>query len=208
MDGLKHRFPRYSRLLWLYPAGYRMQYEEQMLQTLADMLDDPGRSKASIWARTVLDLPVSAIYQQLSYEGGIMKNETPSYMKRSALLGSIMLLPFWAVVIINSLNNHSIPSSHDWELTYKLLLVGLPVIAFLLNIAAFWRWVATRHKLGTSYLKSLFDFRHNWTVLVVAGLGLLIALFVPFHDSVHCLTGNPVRELHNPHQTLQCILRG
>jgi hypothetical protein len=63
--GLRQRFPRYSKLFRFYPEAYRKRYDEQMLQTLADMLDDREASTISTWARTAVDLPASIIKQQL-----------------------------------------------------------------------------------------------------------------------------------------------
>jgi hypothetical protein len=169
------------------------------------MLDNPEQNDATTWARITLDFPMSALHQQLSYTGAVMKNETPNYMKRSALAGVAMLLPFPIVIAINSLSDHTLLDSHVWKPFYLLLLVALPAVAFLLNSLTFWRWSAERRKTGTGLFRNLFDVRHNWSVVIVAMLGLLFALFIPFHDSVHCVTGNPIRELHNPHQTWQCI---
>jgi hypothetical protein len=206
MGKLENRFPRYATLLKLYPAAYKKRYGREILQTLADMLDDPENSKTAVWTRTILDLPISVAKQQIIYTGGIMSNETPYYVKRNAIIGAGLITPFFVIVFSRVLqNNTHISTSVVWQSSLLITLVMLPFIAFLLNLATFLKWSHQRKK---TFWKSLLDFRHNWMMLAIGGLGLLIFLFVPFHDSAHCVTGNPVRELRNFSQTVRCIQNG
>lgn len=203
---LNKRFPKYSKLLYLYPVAYRKQYAEQMLQTLADMLDDSSAKKTTIWTRTILDLPLSAFRQQLSYTGATMTNDTPKYVKNSALFGAILLLPFFVLVIAHSLDS-GLQNSVYWH--FRVLFtffVLLPLIAFLLTSVALISWLVERHKQEKkSWFVELLDIRRNWYLVTVLIIGLGIVGMVYGHDSVHCVTGNPFRELHNPSQTLSCI---
>lgn len=206
MDSLKHRFPRYSKLLLLYPADYRAEYGEQMLQTLADMLDDPKHGKTA-WARTILDFPLSVIKQQLSYSGEDMTNTMPVYIKRNALLGAWFVAPFFVFVILNALMHDRLRDSWVWHTQALFIwLILLPGLAAIFNLAALLRWTNTRRReTKNSAWKTLTDFRLNWPALGMALLGLAILVFVFGHDSIGCVNGNPFRELHNPHQTWQCI---
>lgn len=207
MAHLSKRFPRYSKLLHLYPAGYRKQYGEQMLQTLADMLDDSERSRSEVWSRLILDFPFSVIKQQLSYTGEAMTNTTPVYIKRTAVLGAWLVAPFFVFVILNSLMHNRLHQSWAWHSDALFIwLVLLPSLAAIFNLGALLRWVQTRRKIGA--WRALLDIRSNWPVLAMAIVAVGILGVVFFHDSVHCVTGNPIRELHNPHQTWQCIARG
>lgn len=203
---LNKRFPKYSRLLNLYPTAYRKQYKEQMLQTLADMLDDTPAEKRTIWTRTMLDLPLSVLHQQLSYTGAAMINDTPKYVKNSALIGATLLLPFFVLVTAHSVDS-SLQNSVYWH--FRVLFtffVLLPSLAFLLTAVALISWLVERRKQEKkSLLKELFDLRRNWYLLTILVIGLGIVGLVYGHDSVHCITGNPFRELHNPNQTLSCI---
>lgn len=203
---LNKRFPKYSKLLYLYPTAYRKRYSEQMLQTLADMLDDTPSHKAAVWTRTMLDLLLSALQQQLSYTGAAMTKETPNYVKNSALIGGILLLPFFVLVIAHSLDS-SLQNSTWWH--FRILFtffVVLPSIAFLLSLVALISWLVERHKQHKqSWLKAVLDIRRTWYLLVVLIVGLGIVSMVFGHDSVHCITGNPIRELRNSSQTLSCI---
>ena len=209
MGSLNKRFPVYGKLLKLYPLAYQKEYGREMMQTLADMLDDPAHNKTIVWARAIIDLPLSVMYQQVSYTGGAMKQDVPDYMKRNAIIGAILLAPFFIVIVTNSLISHDLPSSLAWQRLFWVLLVLLPLVAFALNISTFLRWTSMRRRReNISFWKSLFDVRHNWLTLITAGLALLIALFVPFHDSTHCITGNPVNEATHLHQTFNCIRQG
>lgn len=208
MSELSKRFPRYSKLLRLYPGVYRAQYGEQMLQTLADMLDDaPGKKqKLTIWARTSLDLALSLGKQQLSYAGAVMTSETPNYVKRNALAGAMLLVPFVLVLLANAtdkvLHNHTLYNSWLWSQTVLTIWVlVLPALALLLSFVTFVVWTKQRN----DFWHSLIDIRHNWPMLLVGLAGLFIVALVFGHDSVHCITGNPIREMHNWHDTWQCI---
>jgi len=205
---LKKRFPRYSKLLRLYPETYRKRYGEQMLQTLADMLDNAPttRQRVGIWSRTAADLPASLIDQQLRHTGEIMINETPKYVKNSALAGAAMLAPFFLLVTAASLDKN-LRHSFLWSFPVLFIFfVVLPVLAFLLAATAFTGWLIERRKQDhKSWASELFDLHRNWHLLSVLIVGLGIVGLVYGHDSVHCITGNPVREARNWHQTWQCI---
>lgn len=205
MDRLRSRFPIYSRLLRLYPVAYQRQYGEEMLQTLADMLDDPEHSKAATWLRTSFDLPLSVSKQQLIYTGAAMTHDNPNYLKRNTLLSALLLAPFSLALIVSALDHGAVMGRYRLVFSYATL-VFLPAIAFLISTMTFVYWTAEQHRrTGSSFWKSLIDIRHNWFVLVVAGLGLCMALFLPFHDSTHCIMGNPVHEAAHLNRTWNCI---
>ena len=202
------RFKTYRTLLHIYPDAYRKQYGEQMVQTLADMLDDATSSskRVSIWTRTLLDLPISAARQQITYTGAVMTAQTPKYVKNSGIAGAALLVPFFVLVIAHALDSQ-MQNSVFWHFHVLFtFFVLLPAIAFLLATVALISWLVERRKAEKrSWFKELLDLRRNWFLLAVLILGLGIVSLVYGHDSVHCVTGNPVRELHNPHQTLTCI---
>lgn len=135
-----------------------------------------------------------------------MTERTPKYVKNSAIIGAALLVPFFVLVIAHSLDNN-LQGSVFWH--YHVLFtffVLLPAIAFLLASVAFISWLVERHQTEKqSWFKELLDIRRNWYLLAVLIVGLGIVGLVYGHDSVHCVTGNPVRELHNPNQTLTCI---
>lgn len=210
MTDTDHRFPRYSRLLRLYPAGYRKEYGEQMLQTLADMLDDPARSHPGVWSRLVLDFPFSVIKQQLSYTGEVMATTMPDYMKRNAMLGTGLVAPFFLLLALHVVAGNRLEHSWFWH-THVLFiwLLVLPGLAIVCNLQALLRWgLHRRQETHTGTWKVLTDFRRNWPALGVIIIGLCILALVFGHDSVGCVTGNPMRELRNFHQTWQCVQQG
>ncbi|HVS58152.1 MAG TPA: hypothetical protein VHD60_00225 [Candidatus Saccharimonadales bacterium] len=210
MNKLRERFPLYNKLLHLYPVGYRKEYGEQMLQTLADMLDAQPSHTSAIWARTALDFPLSVLKQQLIYTGDTMATQMPDYIKRNALLGTWLVAPFFVFIILNSLVGQRLHDTILWHTNVLFAwLVVLPSLAALFNLAALLRWMnAHRRETKQGTWRMLADVRRYWpaAALAIVGVGILGLVF--FHDSVHCVIGNPVRILHNPHQTLRCIQRG
>lgn len=211
MDSLKKRFPRYSKLLSLYPAGYKREYGEQMLQTLADMLDDEQRRPAAVWVQLAVDFPFSVIKQQASYTGATMTHDMPRFAKRNAAFGAALLLPFILALLANGLdtaiNSRTLYNSWLWRVpVLNIWALWLPLTGALFVLASFIALLRQRGKASrTSWFRQIFDVRHNWPLLIVTLASVFIVGLVLFHDSVHCVTGNPVRELHNPSQTLQCI---
>lgn len=207
MGNLDKRFPHYSKLLGLYPEPYRKEYKEQMLQTLADMLDDPDRSRRGVWTRTIVDFPLSLIGQQLHYLGGAMANQMPNYIKRNSLLGAWLVAPFFVFLVVNAVFQDRVQNTFLWHNNILFMwLIFLPALAVLFNLISLIRWLNDRHHTSKKSLwRTLFDFKNNWPALAVILVGLGILALVIGHDSVHCVTGNPVRELHNANQTWQCI---
>ncbi len=206
MKQLGERFPIYSKVIKLYPASYQKRYGEQMLQTLADMLDDapsPAR-RGIVWARTVLDLPISLAQQQVHYAGDALHDETPYFVKRNAVVSLALFAPFVAIVVINDVTAHGL--YHTWLWSVDVLMawiVVLPALGFLLSASTLLVWLAKNHKRGI--VRNLSDVRHNWPMTLAALVGFGILMLVFFHDSVHCVTGDPVRELRNFHDTWHCI---
>lgn len=211
MDQLKQRFPRYGKLLALYPPGYRKEYAAQQLQTLADMLDDPAHSPGTIWARTLLDLPFSIIKQQLAFAGGIMRTDMPLFVKRNALICVLLLLPFFTALIANGLdklfNDHTLYSSWLWATpALAIWVLWLPLVAACLGLLSLGLLIAQRARTNhTSWWRQLWSFHTNWPLLAASLVSLGILGIALFHDSVHCVTGNPVREARNTSQTWHCI---
>lgn len=211
MNNLQKRFPRYSWLLKLYPTGYRQAYGEQMLQTLADMLDDSERSHASVWAHLALDFPLSVVKQQLTFTGETMAHEMPDYVKRNALVSAVLLLPFLLALLANGfdkvINGRNLYHSWLWHMpVLSIWVLWLPLLAAVIAVTSLITLLLQRRAAEhNSWFKQLLAVRYTWPLLSVALVGIGIIGMVFFHDSVHCVTGNPIRELHNPHQTWQCI---
>jgi hypothetical protein len=211
MKNLTKRFPRYSKLLHLYPISYRKQYGEQMLQTLADMLDNSSSSaRAGIWLRTAIDTPLSIVQQQAILTGRVMAQDMPRYVKRNSLVAALFLLPFFSILTINSLVPERLYHSRLWQANILFAwIVAMPAAALVLSGVTFlvWLFQQSRKKQG-NWLKSIFDFRHNWPMLaaVIVGAGILGLVF--FHDSTRCVAGNPFREAQEWHETIRCLRTG
>jgi hypothetical protein len=208
MGRLSRRFPVYSRLLRLYPAAYYREYHQEIMQTLADMLDSaPSRSsRAHIWLRTAIDLPASATAQHITTIGGTMTHAMPVYIKRNALIGAAMLLPFVGLIASGALQRPQLADARAWKPVLYAAIFILPLIAFLLNAVSALRWSANAHaQSGVSYGRALLRVQYIWPALITAAAGLGIAALVYGHDTAHCVVGNPIRIVRNTPQTWQCI---
>jgi MFS family permease len=208
MGQLEKRFPRYGKLLNLYPFPYRQHYRSEILQTLADMLDNAPTAKArrAIWLRVALDLPLSISKENLMFIGGVMTQETPNYVKLVTTVGSALVLPFFVIVIAASIN-HNLHTSFLWHPNVLLTwLVILPGIAFLLAMFVLFGWLQQRKKSNhKSLFKELFDLRRNWLLLAVIVLSFGIVTLAFGHDTGHCINGNPLREVRNAQGVWSCI---
>lgn len=216
MGRLADRFPIYSRLLWLYPRPYRDTYGEQMLQTLADMIDnDPTQTgRIRIYTHAMVDLPMSLLNQQAQYIGGIMVNETPRYIRRNSLIAGSLLVPFFGALIANALSKliggQTLYNNWLWQApVLTIWVLWLPVLASLITVitAIVYIWRQSKIEHGHTF-KTLLNIRQDWPLLIVATVGLGILAIVLGHDSAHCIAGNPVREVQQWHQTWHCIQQG
>ena len=135
-----------------------------------------------------------------------MTYETPKYVKKSAAIGTVMVAPFFLIIAATSLDSQ-VRQSFLWHFPVLFtFFVILPILAFLLATVALASWlVERRQQEHKSWLRELLDLRRNWHLLTVLAVGLGIVGLVYGHDSVHCVTGNPVREARNLHQTWRCI---
>lgn len=75
MNELEKRFHIYSKILHLYPQGYRESYAQELLQTTADMLDETEnlKQRLSIWLQIAIELPRSVSNQQFINKENYMK---------------------------------------------------------------------------------------------------------------------------------------
>ncbi|HSX30555.1 MAG TPA: hypothetical protein VLE99_01435 [Candidatus Saccharimonadales bacterium] len=170
------------------------------------MLDDPEQAKPAVWARIVVDFPLSLARQQLMYAGGTMKT-MPTYIKHNALIGASFIAPFFVLVSLNALLHERLYNSVAWHPSLLFIwLIALPTTAIALNLLSLLHYIRQGGASGrSSAWRVLVDLRHNWPVLAVVLVGLGILGLVLGHDSVHCVAGNPLRELANWHQTWACV---
>lgn len=216
MTDLRQRFPIYSRLLWLYPPAYRKTYAPQMLQTLADMLDDPDRPRAAllnVHARIAGDLIMHAGQQQVTYLGDLFMHDMPTYIRRNTIIGSILLTPFVIALIANALDkllyNHTLYVSWLWHAPFLALwALWLPLLATILALGTVVLYLLRRFRTMHSPHNIAADVRSTWPILIVVAGGLFILAVLFGHDSAHCVLGNPLQEATNLPHTWQCIQQG
>lgn len=208
---MANRYRIYRSLLKLYPTQYRQRYGAQMQQTLDDMLGDQpnGAARLLVWLRAYADLATNIPQQNLTMIGGSLMQKTPPYIRNNALIGTALIVPFWVLVFSGLLQKQWFAGSGQWMALAVICLLILPAIAVLLNIVSYAKWLAIRDdKTNRTVIRRMLDVRRTYPTICVGLVGLFIVLFVPFHDSAHCILQNPLRTVHNPHQTQQCISRG
>lgn len=79
----------YARLLVIFPSRYRKRYQQPMVQTFDDMLEENSSlsGKVVVWLRTLIDLPMSALKEHLTNEGDYIMTR-----KMQILFGSVVVL--------------------------------------------------------------------------------------------------------------------
>lgn len=179
MTDLRKRFPVYSRLLLLYPAPYRTRYDEQILQTLADMLDANSSHSArlQVWVRTIRDFPRSLITQRAQYASSVLAHETPGFVRKNVAMGGWLFAPFFLIAITNDMESHRL--YHSWFWRPEVLFAWLrlfPTAGLILIMATFCVWL----RMNKAPLRlSLKDVGHNWVMLfpMIIGMSVVFAVF-------------------------------
>jgi|GEM_PF-2720969 len=99
------RFRIYRRLLNLYPAAFRREYGEQLLQTIADMVDDAPSpaERFAVWLRISLDFPLTVCKEHFQVIGDRMKAKKQQGVGRVTLISTALFLLPIIIVTINRL---------------------------------------------------------------------------------------------------------
>jgi hypothetical protein len=201
----------YCKSLALYPADFRHKYQIQMGTTLEDMLmAAPGtKERLIIWVGVFAELPFSIAKQQLVLAGGIMQKEMPPYIKRSALMSGVLLLPFFSAITAEGISelvrSKDLYGSWAWRApVIELWVLILPAIALAISGVAYLNWLLHRPR-KTSLIKRIADWRHNWPVLLAGTAAFFVLVILAGHDSVHCFQQNPLKTIRNPGATWSCI---
>lgn len=138
-----------------------------------------------------------------------MQTETPRYVKKTGLTAAALVAPFFFAVTANSISmwilNRNLENSWVWSTP---ILVGwvliLPAAAFIIAFSGYLR-LAFADNLKSSIVRRLFDYKHSWPVTIPALVALGILAVLVFHDSAHCLIGNPIETARNASQTWRCV---
>jgi hypothetical protein len=124
----------YRKLLILYPASYRHEYEEEMIDTIQIMLADANTASDQwnlLW-RACKEYIISLTQQNiLAFEN--TASNTPDYVRRSSEFSTSLMLPFFIICSYNWLNqyilHHAIPYG-EWESkTWIIYCIILPILA-------------------------------------------------------------------------------
>lgn len=213
MKDLDKRFPAYSALLKLYPKTYREHFGQQILQTIADMLDhSPTRTaRLAVWTHVAAELPINVAKQQTGYIGGIYMKETPRYLKTLSIVSGLLLVPFVAALVANSLdkviNNHTLYTSWLWKMpVLGVWVLYLPATALLLAIGGYAYYITQYKK--TSWLRRLLDVKHSWPILIPGLCAFGVLFILAFHDSAHCWVQTPSHLVTHINMTWKCTTNG
>jgi len=208
---MANRFPRYTQLLRLYPKAYRDKYAPQMVQTLADMLDDqPNKyARLAIWLRIGVDLPVSIVHQNIMYIGEV---SMPTYIKRNGIIAGLLLVPFLLALIANALTatiyHRDLYNSVVWSTpVLTTWIIILPSLALLIALASYINFLQHSPK-QTPFFQRLHNVKQVWPIALAGSCGLGILCLVAFHDSAHCPLQNPLHTITQPGKVWQCTTRG
>ena len=171
----KQRFFKvYAKLLYLYPSSYRKQYQEQLLQTVADMVDDAPSTyqRFIVWLRIGLDLPVTVCKEHFQVIGDFMHARNNHQIKRNTFIsGALLLLP----IILVAINRMLMLSGPGRGLpTYSLIVVTtmFPVLAVGLSGFTLYTLLRSDKKLRTNNL------RQSWPLGLVFAASLLLLMFI------------------------------
>lgn len=206
----------YVRMMRLYPASYSREFKDEILLTAKDMLAEVERplQRYSLWSYLIIDLLMSIGKQQLFYIGGNMMHTTPNYIKKTGMTSAGLLLPFFAAVVANGLDNlffgRQLYGSWLWNASVlRLWVLMLPMLALLLALGAYLVYAfhgAVDGKQGL--LKRAVGLRSTWPVAISGAIAFGIVFIVFFHDSIHCWVQMPNHLISHMHQTWQCTDQG
>jgi len=181
-------FGFYKLLLALYPSAYTEMHGPEMLQNFLDLERDSS-SPAALWSRISKDFFTSLIYQHMALKSS-----------RAALLAFVLFLPFLLMVALTILHNaitHSPGTgpianfvATQTSLAYAFIFI-LPAIGvcavfvdMVMDLIRERAWNPFRAQFSRNHLLSLGMFC----------FGILILLFIPFHDAVPCFVHGVVKE--------------
>lgn len=170
----KQRFKVCAKLLYLYPSGYRKQYGEQLLQTIADMVDDAPSTyeRFIVWLRVGFDFPITLCKEYFQLIGDYMYARSNHQINRNTLIsGTLILLPI-ALVAINRMLMLSGPGRG--MPTYPLIVATtiFPVLSVGLSGFTLYALLRNDKKFRTNNL------RQSWLLGLVFAASLLILTFM------------------------------
>lgn len=176
------RFRIYAKLLLLYPPSFRQQYGEQLLQTLADMIDDvpSKKEKMAVWLRISWDLPVTICKEHFQLIGEFMDVNKEQNITRITIVSAVLLLlPFVAFGI----NRTLLLSRSDWAIaSYYIVTVGtiFPCLATLFSALAVY----------TLLQKSKNLVLKKWPLLVLFIMSLSVSILlvlenIKYYNQLH-----------------------
>jgi len=160
----------YQRLLWLYPASFRNEYRQAMVQVFCDRLraqagDRPRRAAARVWLTTLADLAVSVPNQRIEvFMSGqqITAQLTTVIAAVLVSIAAMLFIGFYAVVLLAAATGGLVyqrrrgryvrlPGQSTW---YRWVLSGVAMLAVaslpaILSLGELNEWIWTVFALLT-----------------------------------------------------------
>jgi len=149
------RFKIYAKLLYLYPPNYRRQYGQQLLQTIADMVDDAPSAGArfAVWLRISFDLPITICKEHFLTIGENMYTKQNLHTNRNAVIGgALLLLPVALLAINRSLMLSGPGRGIPTYLLIKSTTI-LPALAVMLSGFTLYRLLRSDRKVQANHLR-------------------------------------------------------
>ena len=146
MPNIKKRFPIYSKILYLYPKAYRRKYSAQMLQTMADLIDNEGSTlprRFKIWLRATPDLIKTIAAENLR------AIDAKKFVPRSLIVSFVMIIPL--IVLLASpifLDSETMADGNSFINRFysPIFIILFPLISAMLSITGLVVWSINRQK--------------------------------------------------------------
>ncbi len=126
-SGLERSVQRYRRLLWLYPASFRDEYGEDLVQAHRDMLLHSADARGLCW-RTARDLVGSSVRERAAV---LSPRNRPS----AWLVAAIVLAALLGLLVVGGSQILLLPA---------VVFLGLPVF----GVSRFWNAFSVRRSTG------------------------------------------------------------
>lgn len=179
----------FRRLVRLYPASFRAQYEDQMVGLFADQLRDSRTSGttlavARLWAHTLIDLVATAPPERLRKESPVLQTVEPtnasaveakSPLQRIAVVIASVPLILWAAVWV------VFPDFMEPVFSVPPAVLGFPLGVVIITVAggmALFGWLLSRHTRSVRFALGAVAFLTIPALLLIVMTPALILIIV------------------------------
>lgn len=143
-----------------------------------------------------------------------MTSNMPAFVKRNAAISALLLVPFMLAVLANStdqvIRHQTLYNSWAWSTpVLRMWVLWMPAAAAIIAAGSLIAYIFRRIRVDhASARNALFQLQYSWPLVITCLGGIFVLALLFGHDSVHCVTGNPINELQHWPATWHCIQRG